>query len=111
MRKLTRRVAGAALIFLAGLGIAPAGAFPASWKGSQFDAIGSTDRQAWLWDGSANGVPVRAHYGIVTGQEYDIYNGSGAYHAVISPVRTARINWTIICDDYPIGDDCSGILG
>ncbi len=82
-------------------------AFPAYWRDSEFDAINKYDTQAWLWDGSDNGVPVRAEYGTVGGYAYNIYNNSGAFHSVTSPVRDSRISWAIICDDYPIGDDCS----
>lgn len=89
----------------------PAQAFPVSWQSAvQFDAIGTGDRQAWLYDSKDDDRGVRTEYGITTGQEYLLSNNSGPYTVVQGQPRSARISWAILCVDYPVGDDCSGRL-
>ncbi|MER7070674.1 hypothetical protein [Terrabacter sp. NPDC000476] len=102
-----------ATVLFATLGAAaPAQAFPASWKNLvQFDAIGTGDKQAWIYDIACDGVPVRAVYGRSDGSEGAIANGNGCKTSSTGAVGSYRINWAILCNDYSINDDCSGRLG
>lgn len=62
---------------------------------------------ARLYDTANDNVPVRAQYGRTNGVSYNLYNPNGNGSSVQGPIHPASINRTILCNDYPFGDDCS----
>lgn len=113
MKKSVRAVAtiGATLAFAAAT--LPASAWVYSWNGvvkfqSFKPSTSSLNEYGRLYDIADNGVPVRNEYGRANLGTYTLANPNGYGTFVQGPTVASRIQWTIICDDYSLGDDCSG---
>lgn len=63
---------------------------------------------ARLYDLANDGVPVRAQYHRTSDVEYNVSYSSGPGGFTQTPTLLPRIDWVIACNDYSIGDDCSG---
>ncbi len=70
--------------------------------------LGTGGEYAGLKDVGPDAVPVRAQYGRTDDNSYNIYNSRGYNQWTYGPTAGSRINSTIVCNDYPYGDDCSG---